>query len=87
MTVWFVLLNHIIISLAVLDRLQPTAVDIGLIQREGGKKKKKQRRKNLNVDDEYQQGDGTSLVCHFQSNGINDTSVTDNFSLQTEEVG
>ena len=38
------------------------------------------------MDDECQQGDGTSLVCRFQSNGINATSVTDNFSLQTEEV-
>ena len=49
--------------------------------------KKKQRRRNLNEDDECQQGDDTSkLVCRFQSNGINATSVTANFSLQTEEV-
>ena len=41
----------------------------------------------MNEDGECQHGDDTSkLVCRFQSNGINATSVTANFSLQTEEV-
>ena len=39
------------------------------------------------MDDECQQSDDTSeIVCRFQSNGINATSVTANFSLQIEEV-
>ena len=41
----------------------------------------------MNENDEFQQGDDTiKLVCRFQSNGINATSVTANFILQTEEV-
>ena len=36
------------------------------------------------MDDECQQGDGTSLVCRFQSKGINATSVTANFIQQLE---
>ena len=41
----------------------------------------------MNEDDECQQGDDTSkIVCRFQSNGINATSVTANFILQTEEI-
>ena len=51
------------------------------------KRRKKRKRRNLNEDGECQQGDDTSkLVCRFQSNGINATSVTANVSLQTEEV-
>ena len=41
----------------------------------------------MNEDGECQQGDDTSkLVCRFQSNGINGTSVTANVSFHTEEV-
>ena len=38
------------------------------------------------MDNECQQGDGTSLVCRFQSNGINATSVTANFIQQLKPV-
>ena len=52
-----------------------------------GNKKKEKRRRNLNEDDECQQGDDTGeLVCRFQSNSINATSVTANSSLQKEVV-
>ena len=38
------------------------------------------------MDDECQQGDGTSLVCRFQSNGINATSVTVKFIQKLKPV-